>query len=174
MGIGNWLRGLLGNPLPDSSPVQADLVKHTRDPRVDAAVEVMLSHPQSDQDHMLGLFEGCGFSPLEAWRAYQFLLIGFTHVVLRGSGVTFQTGYDLKCPESLTYTRHRLIDEPFYCAAVASAEAKLLADFTPHHLLPIFGRSAEWNAIQQLAGPDGQLSGVVLTEPLLILPFEGT
>ena len=179
MGVGNWLRRVLGASAPEPSPAPRPSVqvggrlRPARDPQVDEAVEVMLRNPEADQDQMVGLWGDCGFTPLVAWRAYQFLPIAFTHVVLRGSGVTFQPGYDLMDPDAGTHSRHRLADEPLYSAAVAAAEAWAAEGCTPQQLLPIFGRSAEWSVIRQLVGPDGRLDGVVLTEPLL-MPFAGS
>ncbi len=138
------------------------------DPRVGAAVEVMLRHPEANQDQVLALLEGCGFTAPEAWRVYQFLAIAFAHVVFRGRGVEFQPGYVLMDPDSSARSTHRLADEPLYAAGVAAAEARVARGGTPQQLLPVFGRSAEYSVIRQLAGPDGRLDGVVLTEPLLM------
>ena len=139
---------------------------------MDAAVEVMLRHPEADQDQMVALLADCGFAPPVAWRAYQFLPIAFAHVVFRSSGVRFQSRYVLKDPDAGTQSRHWLEDEPLYIAAVAAAEALALEGCTPQQLWPVFGRSAEWGVIQQCVELDGRLDGAILTEPLL-MPFTG-
>lgn len=179
MGIGDWLRRLLGAPSPEVSPPQQSAVqvnerlRPVRDSQVDAAVEVMLGHPEADQDQMVSLLAECGFDPPMAWRVYQFLPIAFAHVVFRGRGVTFQQGYDLMDSDARTYSRHCLANEPLYLAAVATAEAMASEGCSPQQLLPVFGRSAEWSVIRQLVGPDGRLDGVILTAPLL-MPFAGS
>jgi hypothetical protein len=136
--------------------------------RVEKAVEELLLHPEAEQDAMLALLQGCGLTPHEAWRAYQFLPIAFIHVVLRGAGVQFQPGYVLVDPDTDARSSHLLADEPLYVAGVASAERRLAKGCTHQQLLPVFGRSAEYEVIRQLAGPGGRLDGIVLTQPLLL------
>jgi hypothetical protein len=136
--------------------------------RVEKAVEELLLHPEADQQEMLALLEGCGLTPQEAWRAYQFLPIAFIHVALRGAGVQFQPGYVLVDPDTDARSSHLLADEPLYLAGVASAERRLARGGTLQQLLPVFGRSAEYDVLRQLKGPGGRLAGIVLTEPSLM------
>jgi hypothetical protein len=135
---------------------------------VEKAVEALLLHPNANQEETLVLLERCGLTPYEAWRALQFLPIAFIHVVLREAGVVFQPGYVLFDPDSKTKTSHLLADEALYVAAVASAERWVAKGCTRQQLLPVFGRSAEYDVIRKLAGPDGRLNGITLTEPLLM------
>ncbi|WP_143392915.1 hypothetical protein [Fimbriiglobus ruber] len=135
---------------------------------MDRAIDVLLLYTETNQDEMLALLEGCGLTPPEAWRASQFLPIAFAHVVFRRTGVRFQPGYDLLDPDTGEKGSFLLADEPLYVAAVTSAERRLATGCTAQQLFPVFGRSAEYGVIQKIAGPGGQLDGVVLTEPLLM------
>jgi len=136
--------------------------------QVEKAIEELLLHPEADQAEMLALLEGCGLTAQEAWRAYQFLPIAFIHVVLRNAGVQFQPGYVLVDADTEARSSHLLAQEPLYVAGVASAERRLAEGCTLQQLFPVFGRSAEYDVVQQLAGPGGRLDGIVLTEPLLM------
>lgn len=174
MGIGDWLRQHFGRTTTTSSrgsrPVARDdaSAPSTRDPRVEAAVDAMLGQPEADQNRMLELLEDCGFTPLEAWRAYQFVPMAFAHVVFSERGVTFRKDYILMDPETGVRRTHRLSDEPIYVAAAMSARSRGATGRRAPKLLPVYGRSAEYGAILQLAGPDGRLDGVVLVEPILM------
>jgi hypothetical protein len=60
-----------------------------------------------------------------------------------------------------------LSDEPLYLAAVKAAERRLVSGSGPRELLPVFGRSAEYAAINQLLPEGGELRNLVLCEPAL-------
>ena len=193
MALGDWLRRLFGSPSPPpeaearpaSQARQSPYFPAKRPDRVngaagqfdgrredaakaDTAIEVLLLHPTLSEDELLPLLEARGLTPLEAWQAARFLPIAFTHVVMRGAGVQFQPGYVIMDLDTGARNLHLLADEPFYLAGVASAERRLAEGCTPHQLLPVFGRSAEYDVLQKLAGPGGRLDGIVLTEPLLM------
>lgn len=143
-----------------------DLPDRTEDPwaeRAERAADELLGHPQAGPDEALALLEGRGLTPPEAWRAYQFLPIAFAHAVLGADGVEFPPGYVLVDPDTGERTAHLLADEPLYVAGVAAAERRLAEGWTRHQLLPVFGRSAEFEAVRRLGGS----GNVRLAEPLL-------
>jgi hypothetical protein len=135
---------------------------------IETAIEVLLANPQADQDATLAALVAEGFTPREAWRAYQFLPIAFIHVALRGSGVRFEPSYLLMNPETAARTQHRFEDEPLYVEGVKVAERLVATGYSARQFLPVLGRSAEYHAIRQLRRPDGDLRGIGLTEPILM------
>lgn len=134
---------------------------------VNTAVEVFLALPHADQDETLSALADRGLSPRDAWRLYQFVPIAFCHVVLRGSGVEFQPAYLSIQPDTMDRKRQLLSEEPIYAAAVRAAEERVAAGATPTGLLPVFGRSAEYAAINQLLHQGSELRDIGLVEPAL-------
>jgi hypothetical protein len=134
---------------------------------MNTAVEVFLAHPRADQDATLAALAGRGLAPRDAWRLYQFVPIAFCHVVLRGSGVEFQPAYLSVHPDTMAREQRLLSDEPFYTAAVRAAEERVAAGATLAELLPVFGRSAEYAAINQLLHKGSQLRDIRFVEPAL-------
>jgi hypothetical protein len=176
MGVGDWLRRQFPGtsppePEPFSPPAQCTPTTPARRlevssadaERMERAVEVLLRHPEAEESDLPALLAECGLTLPEVWRAYQFLAIAFTHVVMRGRA-QFQPGYVLFDPDTGVKSSHLLAEQPMYVAGVASAERRLAEGRSPQQLLPIYGRSAEYHAICQ--------GGVLLTNPVLI-PFRG-
>jgi hypothetical protein len=137
------------------------------DEDVNTAVEVFLAHPHADQDETLAALADRGLAPRQAWRLYQFVPIAFCHVVLRGSGVGFLPAYLSVHPDTDAREERLLSDEPIYAAAVRLAEQRVAAGAGPAELLPVFGRSAEYAAVNQLLHQGSQLRDIRLVEPLL-------
>ena len=132
---------------------------------VEAAVDAIRRDPDADQDGLLAALGGCGLTPAEAWRAYQFLPIAYVHVAFRGVG--FQPGYETIDWDTGERRRHRLADEPVYAAGVASAERRLAAGGAVADLVPVAARSAEFDAVLAVAEPGGDWADIVLSEPVL-------
>jgi hypothetical protein len=138
------------------------------DAAVETTVEVFLAGPHADEAALLTALGWRGIAARDAWRLHQFVPIAFTHVVLERSGVLFQSDYDTWDPDTGRRGRHRLRDEPLYVAGVRSARRWLARGYTPDQLLPVFGCSAEWDAIRKVMRPNGDMCGIVLCEPLLV------
>jgi hypothetical protein len=137
------------------------------DEDVNTAVEVFLALPRADQEATLEALAGRGLAPREAWRLYQFVPIAFCHVVLRGRGVHFEPGYLSIHPDTMAREMRLLSDEPLYTAAIRVAVVRIAAGATPEELLPVFGRSAEFAAINQMLHKGSQLRDIALVEPAL-------
>lgn len=136
---------------------------------VETAVEIFLvGLPEDSNQALFAEFGKRGIEPAEAWRLHQFVPIAFTHVVLEKRGIDFQPGYVKWNPDSNVHTHHLLRDEPIYAAGVRSARRWLARGFTPDQLAPIFGLSSEWGVVRQFMGPNGDMRGIWLTEPLLV------
>jgi len=134
---------------------------------VNAAVEVFLAHPRADQTATLSALADRGLDPGDAWRLYQFVPIAFCRIVLRGAGVEFESAYLAVDPATMARRRRLLSDEPVFAAAVNAAERRFAGGGTTMELLPVFGRSAEYAAINQLLHQGSQLRDIRLTEPAL-------
>jgi hypothetical protein len=156
---------------PSKTPISEPVVRRREfsalDGKVETVVEVLFANPNAEQAEVLDAIEQRGIPPRDAYRLYQFVPIAFVHVVLRGRGVEFQEGFELWNSDTQERSHHWLRDEPFYVAAVRSAERWVALGHTPEQLLPILGRSAEWDLIRRYRQPNGDLRGIWLTEPVL-------
>lgn len=163
-----------------SYPGEGDVAESTNrrreftalDGQIETAVEVLLANPNAEQAEVLGALENRGLPPREAWRLFQFVPIAFARVVLRDCGIEFQDGYEVMNQETNVRTHHWLRDEPLYMAAVRSADRWVARGFMLNELFPIVSWSAEWDLIRQFRKPMGDLTGVWLTE-LLLIDFPG-
>ncbi len=141
---------------------------------VERFVRHLLANPTAQDRELFEALRGWGISHKDAWRLLQFVQIAFVHAVFAERGVQFQSGYIIADWDRGTRTQHILRCEPVYRAAFAVARRLMTELESPSKLWPIFGRSAEWNGIQQVAGDDfSNLHTVVLCEPLLSWPYHG-
>lgn len=143
------------------------------DEAIGKAVTVFLANEHADQHAMLAALAAQGFTPREAWRIYQFVPIAFMHVAFRGTGVTFQPGFERAKFErakgaTSVLSKHLLADEPLYVAGVRAAERLIANGYAPAQLLPVFRQSAEYNCMRKLQAAGSHVRDLVFVEPLLI------
>jgi len=135
---------------------------------IHAAFGVFVANPGGDQATLLRALEARGFSPPEAWRYYQFIPMACAHVMFRPRGVTFQPSFISLAPSGKHSEPRLLSHEPVYVKALAEAQERQSTCRHVGHLMPMARHSAELNAIQQLSRGSSDLTGIVMTEPLLL------
>lgn len=124
----------------------------------------------TELDEPVGLLIGEHIDVEEAECLIAFVPIAFAHAVLTQSrsGVCVQPGFIARYFDSGKTVHGQLVNEPIFLAARALAVEMLQgSDFEAQRAGDIADSSAEMNVVRQLAGDSGDLTGIILTEPLL-------
>jgi len=151
-------------PEPANRPGQFSPI----DGLVETAIDVFLAHPDADDKAIHAALIKEGITPREAWRLLQFVPIAYVHVVLERSFCRFQPGYVAWNSKTGEKVHHLLRDEPLYRAGVRSARRWLARGANDNQIRLVYGRSAEWNALQKALAANPRTRGVEFCEPALV------
>jgi hypothetical protein len=102
----------------------------------------------------------------------EFLPIAYCRLILADSGLRFSTTFRRVLSDG-TIREQPFSSEPVWNAAVAFARAEVERGATPKDLLAVAGRSAEFDAANQLLHSGSKLKDIALTVPLLTWPEIG-
>jgi hypothetical protein len=90
--------------------------------------------------------------------------------MLRRCGVRFSDTYRRKLPDGQVSAEQPLSSEPLWGPALAFGRAEIERNVTSEDLLAVAGRSAEFDAVNQMLKKGSNLKDVVLTPALLAWP----
>jgi hypothetical protein len=128
----------------------------------------LLRQSQEKDDHSLFVdLVRIGLSRQLAARLVEFLPMAYCRVMLQGSGIQFSNSYRRAAQTGI------LDAEPIWSAAYNFAGNEVRRGISRSDLLAIAGRSAEFQAINELLNKGSKLSDVKLTAPFLAWPEAG-
>jgi hypothetical protein len=119
----------------------------------------------TDEDILQKLIEQ-GIQPNTALRLVEFLPMAYARLILQPSGARFpDTFRRVSCDGTLQ--EFYLGDEPVWNAALAFAQSEIARGASASELLTLAGRSAEFQAANDLLNRGSEIKNIVFTPPVL-------
>jgi hypothetical protein len=138
------------------------------------AAEILRAQTDSSDGQLITTLVEAGFAQALATRLVEFIPLAYSRVWLAGRGIQFTDYYLRMSADGETYTEYELEDEPVYREAVAAAQSEIDAGSGFDELLPIFGRSSEFKAINSALNGGSRLEDLELSAPVLLWEDEET
>lgn len=108
-----------------------------------------------------------------AARLVEFVPMVYARLILAKSGMVFSGKYRRALPDGKFSPEARFSNEPIWTEAMRFAQAEIDRGVTPPDLLALAGRSAEFQALNQLLNRGSKLENVGFDIPTFRWPEEG-
>lgn len=156
------------------APLSGDGNRMTPTEKVKRYIDTRERCPRVELDELVGLLIENHIDAEEAECLIAFVPIAFAHAVLSHSNVQLPPDFLVRDLDSGATVRGQLNDEPLFVTAKALAHEMLNAtDAEAQCAIDIANTSAEMDVVRQLAGNNGDLTGIGLTETVLVrVPIE--
>ena len=129
------------------------------------ATELLQSYPRLDEEELAAKFVGHGFNLEEARRLIAFLPLAFGRVLLRRMGARVQSTYMRTAPNGAAVER-RLDKNEFWREISDFVDEQVIRGLSGGDLLLLAGRSAEFDAVNQLLNQGSDARAIVLSPPV--------
>ena len=139
---------------------------------ISQAVTVLRGSQSLDDDRAYHALVETGIAPHLAARLIEFLPIAYCRLILANSGAQFPDTFRRGLADG-SFEERALSLEPVWSAAVAYAREEAARGVSHQDLLAIAGRSAEFDAANQLLNRGSKLENVVFTPTLLVWSENG-
>jgi hypothetical protein len=130
------------------------------------AVAVFREFPNASDEDILGKLLKAGVDRSTASRLVEFLPMAYCRVVLADSGVKFCERFQRKLADGQLSAERPLDSDPLWAATLSFAWAEKRSGVSGESLLVVAARSAEFDAVNQLANRGTKLDDIVLTPTL--------
>ena len=134
---------------------------------ITSALTIFRNSPELDDESVFWELVGKGVEKSLAARMVEFLPIAYCRVLLLNSGVRFSNSF---IRGSKTQS---LSLEPVWVPVLAYAESEIRGAATNQDIILVAGRSAEFQAINEMLNKKAELKNIVLTPILLPWPENG-
>jgi hypothetical protein len=114
-----------------------------------------------------------GLEAQTAARLVEFLPMAYCRLLLGNSGVQFSSSFQRQEANSQVSSERQLSSEPVWDGVVAFAREEVKRGASPKDLIAVAGRSAEFDAVNQMLNKGSNLKDIVLTPTLLTWPEVG-
>jgi len=146
-------------------------MSHSTETRVALAVELFRTSPQFDDMEMFSALLARGISRRLAARLIEFVPMAYCQVVLGKLGIRFSESFR----RGGTQSRSRpLSSEPVWRAACSLAASEASQGIGQQEMLLVAGRSAEFQAVNNLLKQGSKAAEITLTVPVLLWPEDGS
>ena len=108
-----------------------------------------------------------------AARLVEFLPMVYCRLLLAESGVRFPETYFRRLPDGGRTPSAQFSSEPLWNELTKFAKSELSSGVERQQLVAIAGRSAEFNAVNELCNRGSTLADIQFTEPVLMWPDSG-
>ena len=123
----------------------------------------------------LGIYKALladGLQPPLAARLIEFVPLAYGRVLLTKTGARFSDSFQRKLPTGVLQ-EHLLSSEPVWSAALEFARSESQRHTSAQDFLAVAGRSAEFQAANELLNRGSKLENLVFTPYLLLWPEDG-
>jgi hypothetical protein len=140
--------------------------------RISQAVSAFRTSPNMEDREVYQSLLADGVERQLAARLVEFLPIAYCRLILAESGPRFSTTFRRVLPDGTT-CEQLLSSEPVWNAAIAFGRAEVERGASGEDLLAVAGRSAEFDAANQLLQSGSKLKDIAFTVPVLTWPENG-
>jgi hypothetical protein len=135
-----------------------------------SALKIFRESPELDDESVFRALVDRGVERSIAARIVEFLPIAYCRVLLLNSGVQFSNSF-VRAASPLKI--RSLASVPVWIPFLAYAESEIRGGTARREMLMVAGRSAEFQAINQMLDKGAKLQSVVLTTVSLLWPDSG-
>ena len=135
-----------------------------------SALTIFRNSPELDDESVFWALVDSGVERSLAASIFEFLPSAYCRVLLLKSGVRFSNSFIRAASPLKTQS---LSAEPVWVPLLAYAESEIRGGATSQEIMMVAGRSAEFQAINQMLHKKAELKNIVLTPILLPWPESG-
>lgn len=135
---------------------------------ISKAVALMRSSPSSGDPEIHRMLVTDGMKPALAARLVEFLPMAYCRLLLKDSGVRFPDTFQRRQATGKISSERFLSSEPIWKAVTTFAASEAERGISRDDLLSVAGRSAEFQALNQLLNKGAKLRNIVLTPTVLM------
>jgi hypothetical protein len=143
------------------------------DDLISTAVAAMRRFPSLGDVKLYRMLVADGLKAALAARLVEFLPMAYCRLLLKDSGVRFPNTFQRRQARGKSSSERLLSSEPVWNAVIAFARDEAARGISPDDLLAVAGRSAEFQAVNQLLNNGSQLRNIALTPTVLMWRDEG-
>jgi len=140
---------------------------------ISEAVAILREFPNASDEEILHKLLAAGVERVVASRLVEFLPAAYSRLILSDSGVMFCDGFKRKMADGSLSAERPLDSEPLWAETVSFTRSEKHSGVSGDALLVVAGRSAEFDAVNQLANRGAKLKDIVLTPTVFQWPEEG-
>jgi len=137
------------------------------------AVAVFREFPKESDVEILSRLVEMGCERVMAARLVEFIPMAYCRVLLADSGVTFSDSFRRKLSDGSLSANRLLEEEPLWAEVLSFAKEERRAGVSGEALLVVAARSAEFDAVNQLANRGSRLEHLVMTPIIFQWPDDG-
>jgi len=126
------------------------------------AVAVFREFPKESDVEILSRLVEMGCERVMAARLVEFIPMAYCRVLLADSGVTFSDSFRRKLSDGSLSANRLLEEEPLWAEVLSFAKEERRAGVSGEALLVVAARSAEFDAVNQLANRGSRLEHLVM------------
>jgi hypothetical protein len=131
-------------------------------------VELLRRSASSTDDEVRGILVTDGVETTTAARLIEFLPMAYCRLLLEPSGVRLSSNFRRRLEDGQLSEERPLTSQPVWNAVLEYARNDVVRGVSPEDLLAVAGRSAEFDAANQLLKNGSQLKNIVLTPVVLL------
>jgi hypothetical protein len=137
------------------------------DDLISTAVAAMRRFPSLGDVELYRILVADGLEAALAARLVEFLPMAYCRLLLKDSGVRFPNTFQRMQARGKNSSARLLSSEPVWNAVIAFARDEAARGISRDDLLAVAGRSAEFQAVNQMLNQGSNLRDIVLTPTLL-------
>lgn len=134
------------------------------------SVAILRSSPEKGDEEVYRRLVADGIDSHLAGQLVVFLPMVYCRILLADSGAKFSPTFCRRLPDGQISPEQPFSVEPLWNAAFEFASAEVKRGVSAKDLLAVAGRSAEFDAANQLLKKGSYLKDIVFVPPVLILP----
>ena len=136
-------------------------------------VAILRCFTEKENDEIHRMLVTDGLDPRTAEKLVVLLPMAYCRILLADSGAKFPTTFCRRLPDARISAEQPLSSEPLWERAVEYARAEIERGVSPNDLLAVAGRSAEFDAANQMLHKGSKLADIIFTPSVLIWPEDG-